>query len=100
MATNRGRSLADRFKNAPISDLRAAIGLNERANFIRDLFHGNREAYFQTLEQLNAAHDYQEAVVYLENSVKEAYGWNEQHETVQAFMELVYRRFLESARQT
>jgi hypothetical protein len=100
IATNQERSLADRFKNAPISDLRSAIGLNERANFIRDLFQGDREAYFRTLEQLNAAHDYQEAVVYLENRVKEAYGWNEQHETVQAFMELVYRRFLESARQT
>ena len=100
MATNRGHSLADRFKNAPVSDLRAAIGLNERANFIRDLFRGDRDAYFRTLEQLNAAHNYQEAVVYLENRVKEAYGWNEQHETVQAFMELVYRRFLESARQT
>lgn len=99
MATNSGRSLADQFKNAPITDLRSAVGLNDRIKFIRELFQGSRDAYFHTIDRLNQSSSYEEAVVYLEHEIKEAYGWHEENETVQAFMELVYRRFLDSASQ-
>lgn len=100
MAKNAGRSLDDKLKNKPISDLKSAIGLNERAKFIRELFQGQRDAYFLTLEQINLSDNYHEAVRYLENSIKATYDWDEQNETVQAFMELVYRRFVDSASST
>ena len=100
MAQNGGQSLADRFKNMPIQDLRAAIGLNERAKFVRELFNGDRQAYFDTIDALNQKHNYQEALDYLEYEVKPAHQWENHQEAVEGFLELVYRRFLNTATKT
>lgn len=97
MAENGGQSLADRFKNAPIHDLRSAIGLNERAKFIRELFNGERQTYFDTVTSLNKMNNYKEALNYLEYEVKPVYQWENHQRAVEAFLELVYRRFLSTA---
>lgn len=96
VANNRGKSLLDRFKNAPIDDLRYAIGLNERAKFIRELFDGQRQAYFDTIDALNTMDTYNEALQYLEHTVKPAHQWDNHQKAVEDFMELVYRRFVSS----
>lgn len=97
VANNSGKSLLDRFKHAPIDDLRSAIGLNERAKYIRELFNGQRQAYFDTIDALNQMETYTEALHYLEHSVKPAHQWENHQEAVESFMELVYRRFVSSA---
>ncbi len=96
VANNSGKSLLDRFKNAPIDDLRSAIGLNERAKFIKELFDGKRQAYFDTIEALNRMGTYNEALQYLEYTVKPAHQWDNHQKAVEDFMELVYRRFVSS----
>lgn len=91
---NKGQSLADKFQDAPIYDLKSAIGLNERAAFVNELFNGNKTAFHETVSHVNNASDYDEAIAYLDQSIKYHYQWDEDSETVAHFLELVYRRFM------
>ena len=92
--SQKGKALADKFKNSPISNLSAAIGLNEKAAFIKELFKGDKQAFKETVEKLNSANNYEEALNYLDNTIKHRFDWNEESETVEKFMALVYRRFI------
>ncbi len=89
-----GKALADKYQLTPISDLKTAIGLNERAAFIRELFNGDKETFFKTLDKLNNLESYEDALNYLENSIKKQYGWKDGSNQVVSFLELIYRRFL------
>jgi len=90
----KSRALADKFQLTPIADLKVAIGLNERAVFIKELFKGDKEAFYRTIEQLNHFQTYQEALAYLDGNIKQEFEWDETGKTVEHFMELIYRRFM------
>lgn len=89
------KALADKWQLSPINDLKAAIKLNERQSFIKELFKGDTEAYREVIRNLNEDfNQYNEALHYLETDVKPHYNWNEESETTAKFVELVYRRFM------
>ncbi len=94
---NQGQSLADKFRDAPISDLKSAIGVNERKLFINDLFDGNKHAFHDTVSHVNEASSYDQAITYLDQTIKKQYNWDEDSKTVAHFLELVYRRFMSKA---
>lgn len=52
----------------PISDIAAAIGINDRFYFIRELFSGDTLAYADTIKRLNAASSLGEAMRILDES--------------------------------
>lgn len=89
------KALADKWQLSPIQDLKAAIKLNDRQSFIKDLFKGDTEAYREVVKHINEdLSSYSEALNYLEQTIKPTYNWNEESETTAKFVELVYRRFL------
>ena len=90
----KGKAIADKLKLTPVSDLRYAIGLNEKAVFIKELFRGDKQSFKETLDKLNNAGSYAEAVDYLDSTIKHHYQWDEDSQSVEKFMELIYRRFL------
>ena len=74
----------------PISDIRKALGINDRFFFQRELFGGNGDLMNQTLDQLNQMNGIDDA----RNFLLANFSWDSENEAVIRFMELVERRFL------
>ncbi len=56
------------IQGKPIADIAAAIGINDRFYFIRELFSGDALAYGDTIKRLNAAASLGEAMKILDES--------------------------------
>jgi len=77
-----------KLTNGPISNLRAAIGLNDRFLFIREIFDNNAEKYNMVIENLDKLETIQQAVEYLKANLA-----LQKNDTSMKFVELLKRRF-------
>lgn len=85
-------SLLEDMKRQPITDLRTAIGINDKFSYINDLFNGENQLYEVALDQLEqlesadgAKHKLSELAIVNE--------WDLESKTVMQFVELVERRY-------
>jgi len=74
--------------NGPISSLSAAIGLNDRVLFIREIFNNNTDKFNTVIEQLDKMETIQQAVDYLRVNLT-----LEKNDTSMRFVDLLKRRF-------
>ncbi len=81
------------IKEAPIKDLRKAIGINDRFTFVNELFRGDDAMYERSIKTLNGFLILSEAEYWINRELKFKLGWNDTKETVQHFYQLVRRRF-------
>lgn len=82
------------LKEAPIRDLRKAIGVNDRYVFVNELFMGDDIAFEETVKTINSFRIHGEAIFWIEREVAGPLSWKPGNETVQHFLQLVRRRFL------
>ncbi len=68
-------SVAEKLQHNKITDLKSAIGINERFQFINELFDGNMKEYTVALDQINNFSSLDEAESYMAN-LREVYKWN------------------------
>lgn len=73
----------------PISDLRQAIGINDKFSMIRDLFGGDSDLFETTIAALNAQPGLDECMIY----IAERFAWNSDSESAKLMMELLERKF-------
>ncbi len=85
--------LSERLKDAPLQDLRKAIGINDRYLYINELFNGNEAMFDRSLKTLNDFHAYSEAEFWMQRELRTKLGWKDDHALVQQFLQLVRRRF-------
>lgn len=76
-------------RSEPVTDLRKAIGINDKFLLIRDLFGGDGEAYEQAIGTLNDCADFDDCMIY----IAENYAWNPNSDGVKLLMELLERKF-------
>ena len=76
-------------RKTAISDLRQAIGINDKFLLIRDLFDGDSAAYETAMQALNDAETLDDCMIYL----TENYAWNADSEGVLLLMDLLERKF-------
>lgn len=81
------------FQEAPIRDLKKAIGINDRYLFINELFRGDETMYERSLKTINGFAIFPEAQYWIQRELKVKLGWNDRSETVDHFHQLVKRRF-------
>ena len=80
--------------NAPIApmnkitDLRKAIGLNDKFLLLRDLFNGDVPLYERTIDTLNAFEDLDECMIY----IVENFRWNPDSEGAKMLVSLIERK--------
>lgn len=86
-------SISSRLQAQPISDLKAAIGLNERFNFISELFGNDLLGYDEAIKIINNASGVDEAMKFLAE-LHEKYQWNDSIPSLARFTDFVHRRFL------
>lgn len=82
------KSIESKLTNTPITNLRAAIGLNDRFIFIREIFDNNTEKYNTVIEQLDKLESIQQAVEYLKANLS-----MQKNEASLKFVDLLKRRF-------
>ena len=75
--------------NEPITDLRQAIGLNDKFLLIRDLFGGDGAAFERAIETLNGFDDLDDCMIF----IAEHYAWNPNSDGAKLLMELLERKF-------
>lgn len=83
----------DLLREGPIQDLTKAIGVNERFQFIRELFRNDEVMYERSIKTINQFKVYPEAEFWINRELKTKLGWPIGHSLVQQFDQLVKRRF-------
>ena len=81
------------LKDAPVRDLRKAIGINDRFVFISELFRGDEVMYERSIKTINSFNIYPEAEYWMNRELKIKLGWDDTREIVTHFYQLVKRRF-------
>lgn len=85
-------SLASKMQKSPLSDIKEAVGMNDRFSYINELFEENTEAYNRAIEQLNTLNNKVEAKEQLSEMAVQ-YDWDLENKLVQKFVEIVERRY-------
>ena len=85
-------SVAEKLQHNKITDLKASIGINEKFQFINELFEGNMKEYTVAVDQINSFSSHSDAESYIAN-LEEVYKWQEENQIAGNFKELVQRRF-------
>lgn len=80
--------LEHKLSNRPVESIQTAIGINDRFQYIRELFDGNTDIFTKTVVEIDSMHGLKEAVNYLQQNFK----WKK-NETSLKFVNLVKRRF-------
>jgi hypothetical protein len=93
ISANGDHSLAYQMQLKPIADLRTAIGINEKFQFVNDLFDGQIEKYNEAIVNLNNCGSGSEAKWILED-LKTKYNWNEGNEAFDKIQSFINRRYL------
>ena len=81
------RSLNDRLQKT------ISIGLNDRIAFVKHLFGGSQEDFNRVVSQLNTFNTEQEAVKFINKTVKPDYDWSEKEEYQERLLTIIERRF-------
>lgn len=68
LSTKQDEAITSVIHSKPIADIGAAIGMNDKFYFIRELFSGNSIAYHETISRLNASSSLGEAMKILDES--------------------------------
>jgi hypothetical protein len=83
----------DLFGDVPVKDLRDAIGINDKFQFIQELFRGDTDTYERSVKTINELHSLQEAEYWIERELKIRQGWEDDNHSVRQFYSLVRKRF-------
>jgi len=85
---NTDKDVTDILKTKQISNLSEAIGVNEKFMFIREVFHNNKDAYFQAISKLDSI----ESIADARAVIMSYTGDNNENEAVTQLLDLVKRK--------
>lgn len=77
----------------PVKDLKKAISVEERLDYIHELFRGDDAMYERSIKTINGFAIYAEAEFWIRRELKLKLGWSDKDETVRQFDQLIRRRF-------
>jgi len=76
-----------------VSDIKAAISLNDKLLFVKDLFNGYGMAYSEAIELVNRCKSFDEADRFLKSNYVVKNSWGDKPNTVDKFYAILHRRF-------
>jgi hypothetical protein len=85
-------SLAAKLQHGSLSDLRSAIGINDKFLLVNELFGGSMEKYNKSIDNLNDLKTLNGALVYM-NELRIELQWNSSNEAYKKLLDLVHRKF-------
>ena len=75
------------------ADIRSLIGINDKYQYISELFGNNKEAYDEVIAEINSFETEEDALSWLHITIFTEYGWNDEMESVQSFYRLLSEYF-------
>lgn len=87
------KEVAHLLVDAPVRDLRRAIGINDRFVFISELFRGDEVMYERSIKTINGFRIFPEAEYWIERELKVKLAWDETKDVTRHFYQMVKRRF-------
>mgnify|MGYP000660326934 FL=1 len=87
------KEVKDHLVMEPIKDLRSAIGINDKFQFIQELFGGDEKSFEVGIKTINAFKIFPEAQFYIKRELREKNNWDEESNIVKQFDQLIKRRF-------
>ncbi len=75
-----------------LTDIKSAIGINDKFQIANELFEGNMQEYEIAIQQFNSSENMESATMYF-NSLQKLYNWDLEHETVKRLLNLIERRY-------
>lgn len=84
------KDISSMMQAKSIKNIEAAIGINERFLFTRELFSGDAETFQKTIRILNNVANFNEAFNYINNT----FNWDLESEAAQKLLDLVRRRYI------
>lgn len=88
--TKKGQTLAEKLKHKVTPSIEASLTLNEKFMFQNVLFHGDAAKMREAFQEIDAAESLEKA---LEKANAYNQGWDMDSEEVEAFMEVLARKF-------
>jgi hypothetical protein len=85
--------VSDALQDAPVKDLKKAIGINDRYLYINELFRGDEPMYERSIKTINGFAIFPEAEYWIRRELKSKLGWDDKAPVVKQFDQLVRRRF-------
>lgn len=85
-------TLASKLQQKSISELKTAIGINDKFLFVNELFGGSMEKYNRSIENLDDMKTLNGTLIYL-NELKVELQWNNSNEAYQKLLNLVHKKF-------
>lgn len=76
-----------------VTDIKAAISMNDKLLFVKDLFNGYGMAYTEAIELLNRCKTFDEADRFLKSNYVVKNSWGDKPNTVDKFYAVLHRRF-------
>ncbi|QEH43630.1 hypothetical protein [Chitinophaga sp. XS-30] len=76
-----------------IKNLNEAIGINDKFQFIQELFRSDKTMYERSVKTINESTSLLEAENWIERELKIKLGWEESDPLVKQFYTLVRKRF-------
>ena len=86
------KRVADKLMHEKIDDLKNAIGINEKFQFINELFDGSLKNYEDAIGKLNDCQSPEQAKAML-IVLQSKFGWDSEEATSKSFIDLVNRKF-------
>jgi hypothetical protein len=80
--------LEHKLSNRPVTSIQSAIGINDRFQYIRELFEGSTENFVKAVADLDSMNDMKDAVDYMQANFK----WKKNEASLK-FVNLIKRRF-------
>jgi len=90
------KTVAGQATRQPVSNIKAAIGINEKFAYLKELFKNNVNDYNEALEKLNNFESYAEAEDFFQE-LKAKYAWDPESKSFQGLADLLNRRYLHNA---
>jgi hypothetical protein len=87
------KEVAEKIALEPIKDLRGAIGINDKFQFMEELFNKDESLFESSIKTINTYKNFAEAQFWIKQNLRIKYNWVEDSTTVMAFDQLVKRRF-------
>lgn len=86
-------TVSSQFNQRQSKDLKGLISLNDKLQFVRDLFNGYSLAYSEAIELLNRFDNFESADNFLQQNYALKNSWVEKQDVVDKFYEILNRRF-------
>jgi hypothetical protein len=90
------KTVAGQATRQPVSNIKAAIGINEKFAYLKELFKNNVNDYNEALEKLNNFESYGDAEDFFQE-LKSKYEWDPESKSFQGLADLLNRRYLHNA---